>query len=153
MIDLGLDGARAIVVGAGFIPYRAGHGRGSALARRAELGGPGVHATAALAERARPGPGADRAGAELGPATGQREPRAALSLDLDDEERFYHGAGERAERLERFATREVDLHGWSVRPTPDLYGLAVEHGEYAVSLMFGQRLVEYIQGGPKQARA
>ncbi len=31
MIDLGLDEARAIVVGAGFIPYRAGHGRGSAL--------------------------------------------------------------------------------------------------------------------------
>src|SRR5271154_3290218 len=31
MIDLGLDGARAVVVGAGFIPYRAGHGRGSAL--------------------------------------------------------------------------------------------------------------------------
>jgi NAD(P)-dependent dehydrogenase (short-subunit alcohol dehydrogenase family) len=31
MIDLGLDGARAIVVGAGFIPTRAGHGRGSAL--------------------------------------------------------------------------------------------------------------------------
>ncbi|MFI5715765.1 SDR family NAD(P)-dependent oxidoreductase [Nocardia sp. NPDC051750] len=31
MIDLGLDGARAVVVGAGFIPSRAGHGRGSAL--------------------------------------------------------------------------------------------------------------------------
>jgi 3-oxoacyl-[acyl-carrier protein] reductase len=31
MIDLGLDGARAIVIGAGFIPSRAGHGRGSAL--------------------------------------------------------------------------------------------------------------------------
>jgi 3-oxoacyl-[acyl-carrier protein] reductase len=31
MIDLGLDGARAIVVGAGFLPHRAGHGRGSAL--------------------------------------------------------------------------------------------------------------------------
>jgi 3-oxoacyl-[acyl-carrier protein] reductase len=31
MIDLGLDGARAIVVGAGFIPVRAGNGRGSAL--------------------------------------------------------------------------------------------------------------------------
>jgi NAD(P)-dependent dehydrogenase (short-subunit alcohol dehydrogenase family) len=31
MIDLGLDGKRAIVVGAGFIPERAGHGRGSAL--------------------------------------------------------------------------------------------------------------------------
>jgi NAD(P)-dependent dehydrogenase (short-subunit alcohol dehydrogenase family) len=37
MIDLGLDGARAIVVGAGFIPYRAGHGRGSAL-RLADAG-------------------------------------------------------------------------------------------------------------------
>ncbi|MCK0090864.1 SDR family oxidoreductase [Rhodococcus sp. HNM0563] len=31
MIDLGLDGARAIVIGAGFVPMRAGHGRGSAL--------------------------------------------------------------------------------------------------------------------------
>lgn len=31
MIDLGLDGARAIVIGAGFVPSRAGHGRGSAL--------------------------------------------------------------------------------------------------------------------------
>ncbi|MGD9793596.1 MAG: SDR family NAD(P)-dependent oxidoreductase [Acidimicrobiia bacterium] len=31
MIDLGLEGKRAIVVGAGFIPERAGHGRGSAL--------------------------------------------------------------------------------------------------------------------------
>ncbi len=31
MIDLGLNSARAIVVGAGFIPERAGHGRGTAL--------------------------------------------------------------------------------------------------------------------------
>ncbi|MFD6894387.1 SDR family NAD(P)-dependent oxidoreductase [Rhodococcus sp. NPDC060086] len=31
MIDLGLDGARAIVIGAGFVPSRAGHGRGSSL--------------------------------------------------------------------------------------------------------------------------
>ena len=74
-----------------------------------------------------------------------------LALDLDDEERFYHDPAERAERLERFATREVDLHGWSVRPTPDLYGLAVEHGEYEVSLMFGQRLVEYVQDGLEEA--
>ena len=37
MIDLGLSGARAIVVGAGFIPQRAGHGRGSAL-RLAQAG-------------------------------------------------------------------------------------------------------------------
>jgi NAD(P)-dependent dehydrogenase (short-subunit alcohol dehydrogenase family) len=31
MIDLGLEGKRAVVVGAGFIPDRAGHGRASAL--------------------------------------------------------------------------------------------------------------------------
>jgi len=76
-----------------------------------------------------------------------------LALDLNDEGRFYHDPAERAERLEKFATREVDLHGWSVRPTPDLFGLAVEHGEYAVSLMFGQRLVTYVQDGPGQSGA
>lgn len=70
-----------------------------------------------------------------------------LALDLDDQASFYQGPAERAERLEKFATREVDLHGWSVTPTPDLYGLAVAHGEYAVSLMFGRRLVEYVQEG------
>ena len=31
MIDLGLDGKRAVVSGAGYIPSRAGHGRASAL--------------------------------------------------------------------------------------------------------------------------
>ena len=71
-----------------------------------------------------------------------------LALDLNDQELFYHGPAQRAGRLEKFATREVDLHGWSVRPTPDLYGLAVEHGEYSVSLMFGQRLVAYVLEGP-----
>lgn len=74
-----------------------------------------------------------------------------LALDLDDQEAFYHGAAERAERLAKFATREVDLHGWSVSPTPDLYGLAVEHGGHVVSLMFGQRLVAYVQDGPATA--
>ena len=69
-----------------------------------------------------------------------------LSLDLDDQERFYHGSAERAGRLEKFATRELDLHGWTVRPTPDLYGLAVQHGEYTVPVMFGRRLVGYIEG-------
>ncbi|HTX27234.1 MAG TPA: hypothetical protein VME19_09480 [Streptosporangiaceae bacterium] len=73
----------------------------------------------------------------------------ALALDLNDEDWFYHGPAERAGRLEKFATREVDLHGWSVTPTTDLYGLAVEHGEYAVSLMFGERLVDYVQNGPE----
>jgi hypothetical protein len=70
-----------------------------------------------------------------------------LELDLNDQELFYHGPAERAGRLRDFATREVDLHGWSVTPTPDLYGLAVTHGEYTVSLMFGQRLVEYVRDG------
>jgi 3-oxoacyl-[acyl-carrier protein] reductase len=37
MIDLGLDGKRAVVCGAGYIPERAGHGRRSAL-RLAEAG-------------------------------------------------------------------------------------------------------------------
>jgi hypothetical protein len=73
-----------------------------------------------------------------------------LALDLNDEEWLYHGPAERAGRLEKYATREVDLHGWSVTPTPDLYGLTVQHGEYAVSLMFGQRLVQYVQDGPRQ---
>jgi hypothetical protein len=31
MNDLGLEGKRAVVADAGFIPERAGHGRGSAL--------------------------------------------------------------------------------------------------------------------------
>ena len=37
MIDLGLEGKRALVSGAGHIPGRAGHGRASAL-RLAEAG-------------------------------------------------------------------------------------------------------------------
>jgi len=71
-----------------------------------------------------------------------------LALDLNDEDRFYHGPAERAGRLEKFATREVDLHGWTVQPTPDRYGLAVRHGEYTVSVMFGKRLVSYVEGAP-----
>jgi hypothetical protein len=78
---------------------------------------------------------------------------ALLELDLNDEARFYHGPAERAGRLEKFATREVDLHGWTVRPTPDLYGLAVRHGQYTVSVMFGQRLTSYVEGGAGQPDA
>ncbi len=69
-----------------------------------------------------------------------------LALDLNDEDRFYHGPPERAARLERFATREADLHGWTVRPTEDLYGLQVQHGEHTVSVMFGKRLAGYVEG-------
>jgi hypothetical protein len=71
---------------------------------------------------------------------------ALLELDLNDEDWLYHGPAERAGRLAAFATREVDLHGCAVHPTPDRYGLAVQHGEYTVSVMFGKRLVGYVEG-------
>jgi hypothetical protein len=70
-----------------------------------------------------------------------------LALDLDDDESFYHGPAERAARVGRFATRNVDLHHWQARPTTDLYGLAVEHGEYAVSVMFGKQVTAYVESG------
>lgn len=68
-----------------------------------------------------------------------------LELDLNDGDIFYHGPAGRAERLEKFATWEVDLHGCTIQPTPDRYGLAVRHGEYVVSVMFGRRLVDYVE--------
>ena len=74
-----------------------------------------------------------------------------LELDLNDDDWLYHGPAERAERLENFATREVDLHGCTVQPTPDRYGLAVQHGEYTVSVMFGRRLVGYVESGAGRA--
>jgi len=71
----------------------------------------------------------------------------ALALDLNDDSRWYHTAAERAARVQRSATRDVDLHGWTVIPTADGHGLAVSHGEYTVSLMLGQRLAEYVERG------
>jgi hypothetical protein len=68
-----------------------------------------------------------------------------LEFDLNDADWLYHGPAERAGRLATFATREVDLHGCAVQPTPDRYGLAVQHGEYTVSVMFGKRLVGYVE--------
>lgn len=71
----------------------------------------------------------------------------SLALDLDDDEIFNHSPADRAARVERFATRNVELHHWQVRPTADLYGLAVEHGEHAVSVMFGKRVTVYVETG------
>jgi hypothetical protein len=71
----------------------------------------------------------------------------ALVLDLNDDSHWYHTAGERAQRVERSAIRGVDLHGWTVTPTPDGYGLAVQHGEYQVSVMLGRRLTDYVENG------
>jgi hypothetical protein len=71
----------------------------------------------------------------------------ALSLDLNDDNRWYHTTTERAERVQRSAVRDVDLHGWTVTPTADGQGLAVSRGEYTVSVMLGQRLADYVQHG------
>jgi hypothetical protein len=70
-----------------------------------------------------------------------------LALKLNDDGSWYHTAAERAARLQRSVTQDVDLHGWLVSPTADLHGLAVEHGGYKVSLMFGKRLADYAEQG------
>lgn len=69
-----------------------------------------------------------------------------LAVELNDDDSFYHSPRERAERLQRCATRGVDLHGWQVSPTDDLHGLDVAHGGFTVSVMFGERLVGYATG-------
>jgi hypothetical protein len=72
---------------------------------------------------------------------------SSLALDLNDDGRRYITAGERAERVQAYATRNVDQHGWTVRPTPDLQGLAVSHGEYTVSVMLGKQVATYVEHG------
>jgi hypothetical protein len=71
----------------------------------------------------------------------------ALALDLNDDDGWYPSAGERAQRVLKSATRDVDLHGWTVTPTPDWNGLAVSHGQYTVSVMLGAQLADYVQNG------
>lgn len=70
-----------------------------------------------------------------------------LALDLNDDDRWYHNPAERAHRIQQSAIRDVDLHGWTVSPTPDGYGLAVSHGGYTVPVMLGQRLTDYVHRG------
>jgi hypothetical protein len=70
-----------------------------------------------------------------------------LALDLNDDDSWYSTAEERAQRVLRSATRNVDLHGWMVTPTPDGNGLAVSHGEYTVSIMLGAQIADYVQHG------
>ncbi|HEX9352997.1 MAG TPA: hypothetical protein VF933_04145 [Streptosporangiaceae bacterium] len=76
----------------------------------------------------------------------------ALALALNDDKCWYHSAAERARRLLQAAIREVDLHGWTVSPTPDWHGLAVSHGEYSVPIMLGRRLTGYIEQGATAAQ-
>ena len=68
-----------------------------------------------------------------------------LALQLNDDASSYKRAADRADRIRRVAVRNVDLHGWKVQPTADNYGLAVQHGEYQVSLMFGKQLTDYVE--------
>lgn len=76
----------------------------------------------------------------------------ALALDLNDSDRWYHSACERAERVQRCALRGVELHGLTVQVTDDWYGLRVSHGEYAVPIMLGKRLAAYVEHGMPAAR-
>jgi len=71
----------------------------------------------------------------------------ALAVELNDDDSQYPVASERARRVQKAATRNVDLHGWTVTPTADLQGLAVSHGEYTVSIMLGRSLAAYVEHG------
>ncbi|MGA3154646.1 MAG: hypothetical protein ACLQK8_19395 [Streptosporangiaceae bacterium] len=76
----------------------------------------------------------------------------ALALELDDDGSWYRTPAERARRIQRVATRDVDLHGWEANPTPDLQGLEIAHRGYSVSLMLGKRLADYVAGAAEPAR-
>ena len=73
-----------------------------------------------------------------------------LALELNDDDSQYKSAVQRADRIRQYAIRDVELHGWQVRPTQDFYGLAVEHGDYQVSLMFGKQLTGYVEHGGRR---
>lgn len=70
-----------------------------------------------------------------------------LAMELNDDESFYPDEADRLHRILKGATRNVDLHGWTVSPTPDLQGLAVSHGQHTISIMFGKQLANYIEHG------
>jgi len=76
----------------------------------------------------------------------------AFALDLNDDGSWYPVAGERARRVQMSATRDVELHGWTVTPTGDLQGLAVTHSELTVSIMLGKRLAVYVEHGLPRGR-
>jgi hypothetical protein len=70
-----------------------------------------------------------------------------LALELNDDASFYPDQADRARRIVKDVTRDVDLHGWTVSPTVDMQGLAVSHGQYTVSVMLGKSLANYIEHG------
>jgi len=70
-----------------------------------------------------------------------------LALELNDDASFCADEADRVRRILQFATRNVDLHGWAVSPTLDMQGLAVSHGQYTISIMFGKQIANYIEYG------
>lgn len=70
-----------------------------------------------------------------------------LAADLGDDESLYPDEADRVGRILKAATRNVNLHGWSVKLTPDMQGLAVSHGQHRISIMFGKQLANYIEHG------
>ena len=74
-------------------------------------------------------------------------PPTELALELNDDASFYPDEADRLRRIVKGATRNLNLHGWTIRPTPDMQGLTVSHGEYTVSIMFGKQLANYIEHG------
>lgn len=71
----------------------------------------------------------------------------SLALELNDDASRYPTAGTRAGRVQAYALRDVDLHGWTVSPTSDRQGLAVSHGDYTVSIMLGKQVANYVEHG------
>ncbi|HEU4513216.1 MAG TPA: hypothetical protein VFR87_08925 [Nocardioidaceae bacterium] len=76
-----------------------------------------------------------------------------LALELNDIESLYQTPESRAERIVRAVTRNVNLHGLEVAPSPDLAGVTVSHKEYRVSLMLGTRLNAYVRLGARRPLA
>lgn len=76
----------------------------------------------------------------------------AFALDLNDDDSWYESASRRADRVRRSAIRDVELHGLTVTPTEDGHGLMVSHGGYAVPIMLGKRLTDYVEHGLAAAR-
>ncbi|MBO0825995.1 MAG: hypothetical protein J2P27_19395 [Actinobacteria bacterium] len=76
-----------------------------------------------------------------------RDLEFALALELNDDDSIYHSATERARRVQRYATRGVSLHGWNVYPSSDRHGLTVWHGDFTVTVAFGEQLTDYVLNG------
>ncbi len=89
---------------------------------------------------------------KLEPYRGSYDLAFDLALQLNDDALWYSDAPARARRVRDAATRGIDLHGWQVRPSDDLYGLVVEHGAYRVTVSLGRQLADYIEHGNLERR-